>query len=121
MNKTLIPFVLLLAGCSMKNPINSIAPYKIDIYQGNQVTQEMISQLKPGMTPSQVRFVMGTPLVVDPFHPDRWDYVMQLEKGGKLMEKRRITAVFQDGRLKGIEGDVAPAGSTPPTAGKEAK
>ncbi|MCU0841288.1 MAG: outer membrane protein assembly factor BamE [Thiobacillaceae bacterium] len=109
MNKALIAAALLLAGCSIKNPLDMLSPYKIDIQQGNQVTQEMLKQLKPGMTPSQVRFILGTPLIVDPFRKDRWDYVLRVEKAGKVVEARRITAVFQDEKLKGIEGDVTPA------------
>ena len=108
MRKTLL-VVLLLSGCSWKSPLEVITPHKIDIQQGNVVTQEMIDTLKPGMTPSQVRFVLGTPLVVDPFRKDRWDYVYRLEKQGKLVETRRITVVFDGERLKGIEGTVAPA------------
>ena len=104
MNKIPIAFaLLLLVGCSMTNPIQSLRPYQIDIQQGNEVTQAMLDQLRPGMTPSQVRFVMGTPLIVDPFHADRWDYVLRVEKAGRLIDRRRITVVFHNGGLKGIE------------------
>ncbi len=109
MNRFSLAFALLLGGCSLTNPIHSLRPYQIDIQQGNEVTQAMLDQLRPGMTPAQVRFVMGTPLVVDPFHADRWDYVLRVEKAGRLIDKRRITVVFQNGTLKGIEsgGSVA--------------
>jgi len=103
MNKISFAFALLLGGCSLTNPIHSLRPYQIDIQQGNEVTQAMLDQLKPGMTPSQVRFVMGTPLVVDPFHADRWDYVLRVEKAGRLIDRRRVTVVFRDGVLQGIE------------------
>lgn len=86
-----------------------LTPYKLDIQQGNHVTQDMIDKLKPGMSRSQVRFVLGTPLVVDPFHVDRWDYVYVLQKQGRVIEQRRIVVRFQDDRLVGIEGDVVPA------------
>jgi outer membrane protein assembly factor BamE len=78
------------------------------------VTQEMVEKLRPGMTPSQVRFILGTPLVVDAFHKDRWDYVYRFSKRGTLQESRRIVIVFQDDKLARIEGDVVPAkpGST---------
>lgn len=105
-------FLLLLTGCSwtndfdLKKSVEVFKPYKIDIQQGNAVTQEMVAKLKPGMTPAQVRFALGTPLVVDPFRTNRWDYVYRMEKAGKLMETRRITVVFEDDKLKGIEGDV---------------
>ena len=110
MTKYLALLILpLLAACSSWNPIDYITPHRIDIQQGNVVTQEMLAQLKPGMTPSQVRFVLGTPLVVDPFRNDRWDYFYSLKHEGKVVEKRRVTVVFEKGLLKGVEGDVAPA------------
>lgn len=86
-----------------------ITPYKIDIQQGNYVTQEMISKVKPGMSKSQVRFALGTPLVADPFHPDRWDYVYLMQKRGRTLEQRRIAVIFKDDKLVRIDGDVAPA------------
>lgn len=103
MKKITLAVVLLLAGCSLKDPIDRLRPYKIDIQQGNEVTQAMLDQLKPGMTPAQVRFVLGTPLIVDPFHADRWDYVLSVERAGKVVNKQRVTVVFRDGRLLGIE------------------
>ena len=87
----------------------TLAPYKMDVQQGNVVTQDMVSKLKPGMTRSQVRFALGTPLVVDPFRTDRWDYVYLYEKGGTVKEHRHIAAIFQDDKLVRIEGDVVPA------------
>jgi outer membrane protein assembly factor BamE len=109
---------LLLAGC------NIFAPYKVDIQQGNVVTQEMLARLQPGMTRSQVRFALGTPLVVDPFRADRWDYVYFYTKQGVVTEQRRIVVVFKDDKLARIEGNVVPAGaggaktgSPAPTAG----
>ena len=96
--------VLLLAGCVPK-----LTPYKMDIQQGNVVTQEMMSKLQPGMTPSQVRFILGTPLVVDAFHKDRWDYIYRYSRGGEVQEHRRIVIVFQDDKLLRIEGDIVAA------------
>lgn len=101
----ILPVVLLVAGC------NVLAPYKMDIQQGNVVTQDTISRLQPGMTRSQVRFALGTPLVVDPFRGDRWDYVYLYMKQGAVTEQRRIVVVFKDDKLARIEGDVVPAGS----------
>jgi len=101
----ILPVVLLVAGC------NVLAPYKMDIQQGNVVTQDMISRLQPGMTRSQVRFALGTPLVVDPFRGDRWDYIYLYMKQGAVTEQRRIVVVFKDDKLARIEGDVVPAGS----------
>jgi outer membrane protein assembly factor BamE len=102
--------LVLLAGCSSwSNPIDSVKPHKIDIPQGNALTQDMLDKLKPGMTQSQVRFILGTPLIVDPFHSNRWDYVFRLEKEGKLLENRRVTVIFENDRLKALQGDIVAA------------
>ncbi len=106
--RKLIPLALLLAGCSGTG-LPGLTPHRIDIQQGNYVTQDMVAKLKPGMTRNQVRFALGTPLIADAFHPDRWDYVYVLHKKGKLVAQRRIVAVFQDDKLVRIEGDVVPA------------
>ncbi|HEX5538949.1 MAG TPA: outer membrane protein assembly factor BamE [Methylophilaceae bacterium] len=100
---------LLCASCNASLP--SIKPYKMDIQQGNVVTSKMMLQLKPGMSKSQVRFVMGTPLIQDSFHPDRWDYFYEMRKGGKLIEQRRVTMDFENDALVRIRGDVIPAGT----------
>lgn len=102
----LVLLAALLASCSY---IPGITPYKIDVQQGNVVTQEMVSKLRPGLTKSQVQFILGTPLIRDPFHPERWDYVYVLEKQGKLKEQRKFTVVFDDDKLARVEGDVVPA------------
>lgn len=86
----------------------SLSPHKIDVQQGNYVTQEMVAKLKPGMSRSQVRFVLGTPLITDVFHESRWDYVYRLEKAGKLVEQRKLTVVFEGDRLLRLDGDVIP-------------
>lgn len=86
-----------------------ISPHKIDIQQGNYVTQDMVDKLKSGMSKSQVRFALGTPLVVDPFHNDRWDYIYVLQRKGRLVEQRRIVVLFSDDKLLRVEGDVVPA------------
>lgn len=110
--------VAVLTGCSsldqvkasvkegLKDPLGKVQPYTLDIPQGNLITQEMVDKLKPGMTRSQVRFVLGTPLVVDPFHAQRWDFVYSLRKSGAVIESRRMTALFEGDLFKAIEGDV---------------
>jgi outer membrane protein assembly factor BamE len=116
-----------LAACSGRwlptLPLGPFKPYRIDIQQGNVVTQEMIAKVQPGMTRGQVRFALGTPLVADVFHPDRWDYVYQYQKGGVVTEHRRIVVVFKGDNLVRIEGDVVPASSLPgaPKSGKPEK
>lgn len=108
MRKVILIF-LLLGGCTQVPMLPTVTPHKIDIQQGNYVTQEMVAKLKPGMTRSQVRFILGTPLVVDPFRTDRWDYVYLYKKGGTVTEQRRIAVIFKDDKLERIEGDVVPA------------
>ena len=98
---------LAVAGCGQSPKLPAVlSPYRIDIQQGNVVTQEMVDKLKPGLTRSQVRFVLGSPLVVDMFHSDRWDYVYLLQKQGKPDERRRLTVIFQEDKLARLEGDV---------------
>jgi len=108
--------VLALAGCKQAPELPSvIAPYRIDIQQGNVVTQQMVAKLKAGMTRAQVRFALGSPLVVDPFRTDRWDYVYSYQKQGKDTERRHITVIFDAEKLVRIEGDVVPRDTRPAT------
>jgi outer membrane protein assembly factor BamE len=109
--RKLIPLLIVLAGCKQVPMLPGITPHKIDIQQGNYVTQDMVAKLKPGMSKSQVRFALGTPLIVDPFHTDRWDYIYVLQKGGRVAEQRRIVVVFQDDKLARIDGDIVPSGA----------
>ena len=87
---------LWLAGCTV---------HTIDIQQGNVIDDDAVAQLKPGMSKRQVSFIMGTPLIRDPFHHDRWDYVYTLRPGNqsKITERDRVTLFFEDGRLSRIE------------------
>lgn len=102
---------LLNTGCGSTTWIPLFTPYRIDIQQGNAITQQMVAKLKPGMTRAQVRFTLGTPLVVDPFHSDRWDYVYYYEKPGEPAEHRYIVVVFKGDQVDRIEGDVASSGA----------
>ena len=106
----LVPVLLLglLTACSSVK-LGGIGPHRIDVQQGNALDQESVAKLKPGLNRSQVRFLLGTPLLVDPFRTNRWDYVYTFYKGGKLAEQKRITLFFEDDILQRIEGDV-PAG-----------
>jgi outer membrane protein assembly factor BamE len=94
-------FLLLITGCSS---IPSVL-YKIDVQQGNIITQEMVDKLKPGMGRSQVRFVLGSPLIDDVFHKDRWDYVYRLLQHGNLVEEYKLTVFFEDDKLVRTAGD----------------
>ena len=92
----------LVSGCSSIN----LGPHRIDVQQGNALDQENVARLKPGLNRSQVRFLLGTPLVVDPFRTDRWDYVYVFYKAGKLAEQKHITLFFDGEILARIEGDL---------------
>ncbi|MDY7576855.1 outer membrane protein assembly factor BamE [Herbaspirillum sp. RTI4] len=81
-----------------------LKPYRVDIQQGNFVSQEMVAQLRPGMSRDQVRFVMGTPLQVDLFHANRWDYDFRLAKGNGELIQSRITVFFKDELLEHYDG-----------------
>lgn len=99
--------VLLLAGCSgLRFP----GVYRIDIEQGNIVTDEMVARLKTGMTESQVRYVMGTPQLTDPFEPGRWIYAYRLRRGdrdGTVLEGK-VVLTFANGALAAWEGKTVP-------------
>jgi len=98
---------LLALGCGYVPRIPGVTPYRMDIQQGNYVTQEMVSQLKVGMSRDQVRGVLGTPLLTDIFHADRWDYVYWREDGASgKREERKLAVFFKDDRLVRLDGDV---------------
>lgn len=100
---------VILAACSTEGGFKLPGVYRPDIQQGNIIKQEMIDKLKPGMDKNQVKFIMGTPAVVDPFHTDRWDYLYTMSEGGARREQRHITLYFKDNKLTHIEGDVVTA------------
>ncbi|MDP1767159.1 MAG: outer membrane protein assembly factor BamE [Methylotenera sp.] len=106
---SVILLAVLCASCGTALP--TIKPYKLDVQQGNVVTSAMLLQLRPGMTKSQVRFIMGTPLIQDSFHGNRWDYVYQMREKGKITEQRRVILDFEDELLKAVRGDVIPKAS----------
>src|SRR5262245_24590283 len=94
----------------------------MDIQQGNYISQEMIAQLKVGMTKEQVRYVLGTPLVTDIFHADRWDYVFFREQADGKKEQRNLSVVFEKDRLARVIGDLMAApGTTPQQGGFESQ
>ena len=94
----------LLAGCNF--------PYKIDVQQGNFVTQDLVDKLKPGMTRAEVKQLLGTPLLTDVFHNDRWDYYFSNLKGGKAENRSTLTIYFKDDKLASFTGAGRP-GKTP--------
>jgi len=103
---------LFLSGCS-SDPIVNRLPfvYHIDIQQGNVITQDMVNQLRTGMSKRQVQFILGAPLLVDPFHAQRWDYVYIYEPGshGKSdTTEQRLTLFFADDKVQEITGTLHP-------------
>lgn len=86
-----------------------VQPYRPDVHQGNVITQEMVEQLRTGMTRDQVRFMLGTPLLVSSFHADRWDYVYYLNRRSGEVQNRKLTLFFKDGRLDRYTSDAMPA------------
>ncbi|MBB3167542.1 outer membrane protein assembly factor BamE [Simiduia aestuariiviva] len=94
--------LLLLGGCSY---FQFPGVYKIYVQQGNIVTEEMVEQLQTGMTRRQVRFVLGTPLVEDTFHADRWDYIWTLKDPKGETKKNLFTVYFDGDQLARFEGD----------------
>ena len=105
--------VLLLCACGGVPRIPGITPYKPEIQQGNYISPELVAQVKPGMTREQVRFLLGTPLLTDIFHADRWDYVYWREGSDGKREQRKVALFFTDNKLTRMEGDV-----TSPAAGR---
>lgn len=107
-----LPVLLPLAACSnvrMPDVASAITPYRIDIRQGNYITQDMVAQLKPGMSRDQVRFILGTPLVADIFHADRWDYIYSFKPGRGEVQLRRFAVFFSENKLARVAGDVVGA------------
>ena len=97
---------LLLSACSS---LEFPGVYKLTIQQGNIVSQEMVDRLKPGMTRSQVQFVLGNPVLADSFERDRWNYVYTIDIPGQAIIERELIIVFEDGRLLRFEGDYTPS------------
>lgn len=102
-------------GCSylglpeLPKPENVGFVHKIDVQQGNVITQDMLAQLKPGMDKKKVQFIMGTPIIKDTFNEHRWDYIFTFNHARKIYRKRIITLNFENDVLKNIVGDIKPA------------
>jgi outer membrane protein assembly factor BamE len=93
--------------------------HKIDVQQGNYVTQDLVERLKPGMTKAEVKQLLGTPLLADPFHANRWDYYFSNKPHRMKEEKAKLLLLFKDERLVSIEGEGRPAGSLPARSAPE--
>ena len=104
---------LLASGCTTVDTymptLRSFGVYKLDINQGNYLSQDMVDRLKVGQTKQQVRQLLGTPLLVSPFRESRWDYVYEFTRQGRVVEHRTFTVYFVDDKLARWEGDEMPA------------
>lgn len=112
---SLLAAAVLAGACSAydstsRKVANAITPYRINIVQGNFVSREAVSQLREGMTRDQVRFLLGTPLLTDVFHANRWDYVFSFRRGSTpVVQQRRYTVFFDGDKLVKFGGDELPS------------
>ncbi|WHZ10119.1 MAG: Outer membrane beta-barrel assembly protein BamE [Burkholderiaceae bacterium] len=102
-----------LAGCSAFDRASTgiagiLTPYRVEVVQGNFVSKEQVDALRPGMSREQVRNILGTPLLTDMFHADRWDYVFTIRREGVAPQTRKLTVFFKNGVLDHFEGDTMP-------------
>jgi outer membrane protein assembly factor BamE len=93
---------------SLRKFLGVFTPYRPVIQQGNFISEEMLAQLKTGMTREQVRFILGTPLLTDIFHSERWDYPFRLDKGNGEITSSRVIVFFKDGKVERFEGGNLP-------------
>lgn len=113
----LVGLTVVVAGCSLErgsvfDRVAAIAsPYSAPVRQGNWVEPEAVAQLRKGMSEEQVRLLLGSPLLVDPFRPNRWDYLYRYDDKSGNVQQRRLTLFFEEGRLARVDGDVVPAES----------
>ena len=107
-----VTLALALTGCATMDQYlptwRSFGVYKIDVNQGNYLSQDMVDKLKVGMTQAQVKQLLGTPLLTSPFRPDRWDYIYEYTRQGKVVEHRNFTVWFDDSKVTRWDGDAMP-------------
>ncbi len=113
-----LALAIALSGCSDFSMPTFNMPslpgiHKFDVQQGNVLTQDMVDKLKPGMTKSQVRFIMGTPLLADTFNQNRWDYYYSLEPAKGEEVRERVAIFFDNDQLVGFRGDFIPSNNQP--------
>lgn len=105
---------VVLACCFL--PGCSYLVYKMDVQQGNYVTQDVVARVKPGMTKAEVRQVLGTPLLSDVFHGNRWDYYFSSEKKGRLKDRTLLSVFFENDKVVSVKGEARPP--APPPVGQ---
>lgn len=112
---SLLAAALLAGACSAydntsRKVADAITPYRINIVQGNFVSREAVAQLREGMTRDQVRFLLGTPLLQDVFHGNRWDYYFSFRRGSTpVVQSRQFTVFFEGDKLTKWQGDELPS------------
>jgi outer membrane protein assembly factor BamE len=103
----------LLSACgslqSSDNFLGFITPYRVEVVQGNVLTKEQVALVKPGQTRAQVRDVLGSPLLTDTFHADRWDYVFTIRRQGAEPQQRKVLVLFDGDKLKSISAQDLPS------------
>jgi outer membrane protein assembly factor BamE len=104
----LLAFAVLCATLSACN-----FPYRIDVQQGNYVTEDLVARLKPGMTRAEVKQLLGTPLLSDVFHGNRWDYYFSNVKGGRAQDRKRLSIFFKDDKVESFQGNAQPPAAPP--------
>ena len=107
-----------LSGCGSvtdrtRDALVAVTPYKVEVVQGNFVSKEQVELLKPGLSRQQVREILGTSLLTDVFHPDRWDYVFRFQYPNGEAELRRVTIQFANDRVAEIKADPLPQRDDP--------
>lgn len=130
----LVAVLLVVSGCALRSASSSglFEPYRTDLPQGNYLTQEMVDQIKPGMTREQVKFALGSPLLAPVFRTDRWDYVFRYQRANGTSELRSVLVVFKDDKVAQVRvagtlpadansGDPALPGYRPPAAPEAGK
>lgn len=110
----LVGVLVGLSGCAggggpVASVVTALTPYKVDILQGNVLTQEQVQVLQSGMSREQVRDILGTPLLASVFHAERWDYVFTLKRQGQAPQRRQLSLWFKDNRLERFDGDDVPS------------
>jgi outer membrane protein assembly factor BamE len=105
----------VLTGCAASVEVsrwtNVFMPYRVEVVQGNVVTSEQLARVVPGMTRQQVRDILGSPLITDIFHGDRWDYVFMLDRPGTPLQKRAVVVIFEDEKLARVDAPALPSDS----------
>lgn len=106
----ILPIALIALNLSACSAVDWLV-YKVPVQQGNLIEQKQVDKLRVGMTKSQVNFILGTPLIVDTFDPDRWDYVYHSRIGSDDPVQQRFAVIFKDDKLVAMTGNLKPATS----------